>query len=198
MRTSTRLRRSDCNDLLYDTTLGRCRNTDSLMNPFDVVVAAVTLVAVVMGFKTGLLRSLATILGYVVAAPLAIGITPRLTGAFPALATPDRTWIVLIGLFLVIGILVSAMLRSAASGFIHNVGPFDRVAGALLGAVRIFLVAVVIVLVFDRMIPPGREPPFLVGSHLRPYLSAAGQMGLRSLSPEVEQSIDQLKRDYGL
>jgi membrane protein required for colicin V production len=168
------------------------------MNPFDVVVYAVTLVAVVMGFKTGLLRSLATILGYVLAAPLAVAITPRLAGAMPGLATPDRAWLVLIGLFLAIGIALSAVLRSAASGFIHNVGPFDRVAGALLGAVRIFLVAVVIVLVFDRLIPPDRQPPFLVGSQLRPYLSAAGQMGLRSLSPDIEASIERLKREYGL
>lgn len=168
------------------------------MNPFDVVVYAVALVAIVMGFKTGLLRSLATILGYVLAAPLAVAIAPRLAGALPSLATPDRTWLILVGLFLAIGIVVSALLRSAASGFIHNVGPFDRAAGALLGGVRIFLVAVVIVLVFDRLIPPGRQPSFLVGSHLRPYLSAAGQMGLRSLSPDIEDSIDRLKREHGL
>jgi membrane protein required for colicin V production len=168
------------------------------MNAFDVVVYAVTAVAVVMGFKTGLLRSLATILGYVLAAPLSVAITPRLAGVLPGLATDDRLWLILIGLFLLIGIVVSALLRSAASGFIHNVGPFDRVAGALLGAVRIVLVAIVVVLVFDRLIPADRQPPFLVGSHLRPYLSAAGQMGLRSLSPDLEESIDRLKREHGL
>jgi membrane protein required for colicin V production len=168
------------------------------MNPFDAVVYAVALIAIVMGFKTGLLRSLATILGYVIAAPLAVGITPRVMASLPSLATPERTWLVLIGLFLAIGIVVSALLRSAASGFIHNVGPFDRVAGALLGAVRIFLVAVLIVLVFDRIIPANRQPPFLVDSKLRPYLSAAGQKGLRTLPPEVEAHIDRLKRQHGI
>jgi membrane protein required for colicin V production len=174
------------------------RNTDSPMNPFDAVVYAVALIAIVMGFKTGLLRSLATILGYVIAAPLAVGVTPRVMAFLPSLATPERTWLVLIGLFLVIGIVVSALLRSAASGFIHNVGLFDRVAGALLGAVRIFLVAVLIVLVFDRIIPANRQPPFLVDSKLRPYLSAAGQKGLRTLPPEVEAHIDRLKRQHGI
>ena len=45
------------------------------MNAFDVVVAAAAVVAIVLGFSTGLLRSLATILGYLVAAPLAAVLT---------------------------------------------------------------------------------------------------------------------------
>jgi len=71
-------------------------------------------------------------------------------------------------------------------------------AGAVLGAVRIFLVAVLVVVAFDRIIPTDRQPPFLVGSRLRPYLSAAGQKGLQSLPPDVEDYIDRLKRERGL
>jgi membrane protein required for colicin V production len=33
---------------------------------------------------------------------------------------------------------------------------------------------VLMVAIFDRIIPPGREPAFLTGSKLRPILSAAG------------------------
>ena len=36
------------------------------MNPFDAFVTAVALLAIVMGFRSGLLRSLATILGYLI------------------------------------------------------------------------------------------------------------------------------------
>jgi membrane protein required for colicin V production len=74
----------------------------------------------------------------------------------------------------------------------------DRVAGALLGAVRVGLLAVVPVLVFDRIIPPGRDPAFLQGSNWRPVLSKAGQQGLQSLPPEVAATIDRIKCDRGL
>jgi membrane protein required for colicin V production len=54
------------------------------------------------------------------------------------------------------------------------------------------------VVIFDRIIPPGREPEFLKGSRLRPILSAAGQQGLKSLPPDVEDYIDHMKRERGL
>ena len=52
------------------------------MNLFDAVVIGATLVAVVMGYRSGLLRSLATIFGYVLAAPVAIVATPKLAPLF--------------------------------------------------------------------------------------------------------------------
>jgi membrane protein required for colicin V production len=79
-----------------------------------------------------------------------------------------------------------------------DAGLFDRLAGAALGAVRIFLIAVLIVVVFDRIIPADHQPPFLIGSRLRPYLSAAGQKGLQTLPPDVDDYIDRLKREHGL
>ena len=54
------------------------------------------------------------------------------------------------------------------------------------------------VMVFERIIPPGREPAFLTGSKLRPILSAAGQEGLRKLPPDVTEFIDRMKRERGL
>jgi membrane protein required for colicin V production len=64
----------------------------------------------------------------------------------------------------------------------------------MLGAFRVGLLAVMIVIVFDRFIPPGREPAFLNGSKWRPVLSEAGSHGLQALPPEVEDYIDQMKR----
>ena len=55
-----------------------------------------------------------------------------------------------------------------------------------------------IVLVFDRIIPAGRDPEFLKGSKTRPVLSLAAQRGLRSLPPEITDYIDRLKRERGL
>ncbi|HXW43128.1 MAG TPA: CvpA family protein [Xanthobacteraceae bacterium] len=170
------------------------------MNTFDAVVTAFATLAVVLGFMSGLLRSLATILAYLIAAPIAIAITPRImawSGRLPI--PPDQTWLVFVVAFIAIGIVLGVLFRNAIN---ELVGPepalFDSIAGATLGAVRIFLLAVLIVVAFDRIIPADREPPFLVGSKLRPYLSAAGRKGLQSLPPEVEAYIDRVKRERGL
>jgi membrane protein required for colicin V production len=172
-----------------------------MMNPFDAVVSAVAIVAIVLGFKAGLLRSLATILSYLIAAPIAVAITPRVM-AFAlsrSALPPDQQWLVLFAVFIVVGVGISALMWIAVSGVIGpDAGLFDRVAGAVLGAVRIFLVAVLVVVIFDRIIPADRQPGFLAGSRLRPYLSAAGKKGLQSLPPEVEDYIDRLKRERGL
>jgi membrane protein required for colicin V production len=171
------------------------------MNPFDAVILALAALAIVMGFSAGLLRSLATILGYLIAAPLAVALAPYVipfafgrTGAAPA-----NAWVVVVLVFVALGIAISALLRVIVGELAgEDVGLFDRVAGAALGAVRIFLIAVLVVVIFDRVIPAGREPSFLVGSKLRPYLSPAGRAGLQSLPPEVEDTIDRLKRERGL
>jgi membrane protein required for colicin V production len=148
------------------------------MNPFDAAVYLCLLAAVVLGFNAGLLRSLATIVGYLAAAPVAVGVTPYLTPILAAQLhlSPAAYWAALTGVFLAAGI----------------------VLGALLGAVRIGLVAVLIVLIFDRVIPTGREPAFLAGSRLRPLLSQAGEAGVNSLPPEAVQAIDRLKHARGI
>ena len=64
------------------------------MNPFDAAVTAVAILAIVMGFMSGLLRSLATILGYLIAAPIAVALTPRVTAVAlgQSAVAPDRAW----------------------------------------------------------------------------------------------------------
>jgi len=170
------------------------------MNAFDLAVIGFLLVAVVMGFQSGLLRSLATILGYVCAAPVAIAAAPVLSRVLEAkLRTAAPDWMVFAGVFVAAGIVLAALMRFAVGELTgKDIGAGDRLAGAMLGAVRIVLLAIVMVLIFDRMIPPGREPAFLAGSRLRPILSAAGQQGLQSLPPEVAAYIDRLKREHGL
>lgn len=176
-------------------------NADLPINLFDAAVYLCLVVAVVAGFRSGLLRSLATIFGYAVAAPVAVALMPYLA---PLIADnfrlpPERVSLAFFGIFLIIGIVLAAMSRAAVgevSG--ARIGAVDRAAGALLGAIRVVLLAVLLVLVFDRIIPAGREPAFLNGSHLRPVLSQAGQQGLRSLPPDVTEFIDRLKRERGL
>jgi membrane protein required for colicin V production len=75
-------------------------------------------------------------------------------------------------------------------------GLVDRLGGAALGAVRVGLVAITLVLIFDQLVPIDHQPAFLTGSQLRPLLSAVGQKGFHSLPPDVTATIDRLKREH--
>jgi membrane protein required for colicin V production len=166
-------------------------------NLFDLAIYVCLFIAVVLGFMTGFLRSLATIVGYICGMGVAVAAAPRLA---PMLTTylkmpAPQTWLVFIAVFVAAGAVISALLRLAVSEVVGtDISIPDRLAGAALGAFRIVLLAVLLVLVLDRVIPPGREPAFLKGSQWRSALSAAGQYGLRSLPSDVEDYIDRLKR----
>jgi membrane protein required for colicin V production len=171
------------------------------MNTFDAAVYLCLFVAVVMGFLSGLLRSVATIFGYIggmgVAVMAAPPLTPVLSSQFHL--SPAQGWLVFAGIFLAAGFALGALLRFCVSELTGaDVSLPDRLAGAALGAVRVGLLAVLLVVVFDRLIPPGREPAFLQESKWRPVLSKAGQAGLQTLPPEVEAYIGRLKRQRRL
>jgi membrane protein required for colicin V production len=175
------------------------------MNVFDAAIVSVVIVLALLGFRAGLLRSLADILGFVIAAPLAISLAPNLSAALsPAapgvVSSPGgQNSLVFFGILLIGGIVFAQLLRHAIVDFAgSDIHLLDRSAGFILGAVRALLIAVTIVLIFDRIIPSGGEPEFLKGSKLRPWLSLAAQRGLRSLPPEVSDYIDRLKRERGL
>ena len=167
------------------------------MNSFDAVVYLGLVVAVVIGFNTGLLRSAVTILAYLAAMPIAVWamslISSQIDGA------PGPTWVqnspLFFGIFLIAGMVLGKLMRMALDETIGSeAGIADRLAGALLGAVRVGLVATTLVLIFD-LVPSDRQPAFLTGSQLRPVLSAAGQKGFKSLPPDVTAYIDRLKRE---
>jgi len=170
------------------------------MTIFDSGVIGFALLALALGFNAGLLRSLATILGYLIAVPIAAAVTPPL--AYFATDRSDPSGgpavMVLFVVFLGSALVISALLNRAVGDMAGSTGPYDRVAGATLGVVRVVLLAVVIVTIFERIIPPDREPHWLAQSRLRPLLSAAGRQGLRALPPDVMGYIDRLKKQRGL
>jgi membrane protein required for colicin V production len=169
------------------------------MNSFDAIVCLGLFVAVVTGFKAGLLRSAATILAYLIAMPTALWavslISPRIDSALgPRLA---QNSLLFFGIFLIAGIVLGQLMRMALDGAIGpGAGIGDRLAGAALGVVRVGMVAVTLVLILDQLVPVDRQPAFLAGSQLRPLLSAAGQTGFSSLPPDLAAYIDRLKRDW--
>ena len=168
------------------------------MNSFDGVVTFALVVAVVLGFNSGLLRSAVTILAYLFAMPIAIWAMSFVASMIGGQGDSPWTqnWPLFFGIFLVAGMVLGKLMRMVLD---ETIGPGasigDRLAGAVLGAVRVGLVAVTLVMIFDQLVPPDREPKYLEGSRLRPLLSAAGQTGFRSLPLEAAAAIERLKKD---
>ena len=168
------------------------------MNSFDAVVYFALIVAIVFGFRAGLLRSLAVILGYLLAMPIAVWATslfsPQLDGKLgaPWLQNSLPFFAVFVGG----GIVLGKLLQLAVNEMVGSqIGLLDRVAGAALGAARVGLVAITLVLVFEQIVPPNLQPLFLSGSQLRPILSLMGQQGFKALPSDVTDAIDQWKRE---
>ncbi|HEV7636776.1 MAG TPA: CvpA family protein [Bradyrhizobium sp.] len=161
------------------------------MNSFDAAVFIGLVIAVVTGFNAGLLRSAVTILAYLIAMPTAVWAMSLVSRAPWAQNSP-----LFFGVFLGAGMGLGKLMRMALDDAIGpQSGMGDRLAGAALGAVRVGLVAITVVLIFDSLVPSDRQPAFLAGSQLRPLLSVAGQMGFKSLPPDVVAYIDRLKKD---
>jgi membrane protein required for colicin V production len=171
------------------------REGTSAMNKFDLAVYAGLVIAMLAGFRTGLLRSAITILAYLFAMPIAVWVMSYV----PALDEQYRSPLphnvgFLLGAFLIVGMALGKFARMMVEEAVgDDPGLVDRFAGAALGAARVGLVATSVVLVFDRLIPVGREPAFLEGSQLRPIFSAAGQRGFRVLPTEAVAAIDHLR-----
>ena len=165
------------------------------MNKFDIAVYAGFVVATLAGFRTGLLRSALTIVAYVLAMPIAVWLMSYVPPLDEGYRSPlPHNMGFLFGAFLVIGFVLGKFARMMVDEAVGDEpGLLDRFCGAALGAVRVALVATSMVLVFDRVIPVGREPAFLEGSQLRPIFSSLGQRGFRSLPTEAVAAIDRLR-----
>ena len=168
------------------------------MNSFDAAVYAGLMIAMVTGFNIGLLRSAITILAYLVAMPIAVGLVAQLSPqigdklALPFVQNP----LLFFGAFIIVGMVLGKIARTALDDAIGpEAGVMDRVGGAALGAVRVALIAITLVLMSDQLLPANQQPAFIAGSRLRPLLSAAGQLGVRSLPPDLMAAIDRLKKD---
>jgi len=171
------------------------------MNSFDAVVYVALAAALAFGFRSGLLRSTATIVGYLIAMPVALWITAQLgarpdgASGLPIGQNSKLFFVAFVGCGILFGMLLRDLVKEAVG---THIGLLDRLGGAMLGAVRVGLIAITMVLIFDELIPAHAQPSFLVGSQLRPMLSAAGQRGFKSLPPDVTAYIDQLKRSHGI
>src|ERR1700754_2030647 len=112
------------------------------MNSFDIAVCLGLIIAVVTGFKTGLLRSALTILAYLIAMPIALWLMSVVSPHFDAGSPLAQGWVIFFAIFLVTGIALGSLARMALDDAIGSeAGIADRLGGAALGAVRVGLVA---------------------------------------------------------
>ncbi len=168
------------------------------MNIFDIVAGLALIVVMVIGYRAGLVRSAVSILGYVAAAPIAIWATSLLAPqADTSLGQPlTQSSLIFFVTFLVAGIGLGSLMRLAVNDMIgDHINLADRLGGAALGAVRVLLIAVTLVMIFDRVIPADAQPSYLVGSQSRPLLSRLAATGIKSLPPDLIARIDKLKRE---
>ena len=166
------------------------------MNSFDAAVFIGLIIAVVTGFNAGLLRSGVTILAYLIAMPITLWAMSMLYRGSGIELSLTQNSPFFFGIFLVIGLVLGKFMRMAVDDAVGpSAGIGDRLGGATLGVVRVGLVAVTLVVVFDQLVPAGRQPAFLNGSQLRPLLSEVGQKGFKSLPPDVAAMIDRFKRE---
>src|SRR5262249_56783575 len=94
------------------------------------------------------------------------------TAVTPLGAIGARNSLLFFGVFLAIGAVLGMLMRTAVNEAVGSrISIPDRLARAGLGVIRIALVAVLLVLVFDRLIPPRREPHFFRRSRPPPPLS---------------------------
>jgi membrane protein required for colicin V production len=167
------------------------------MNPFDITVAVALVAFMGFGFRAGLLRSLASIFGYVAAAPVAVAATSWVSPALASDAAPPwtRNFMLFFVVLFVVGAAVGHLLRQGLATVAgDDVDIVDRIVGAIFGAVRVGLVVLPVVVAFDRFVPVGREPAFFAGSKLRPIFSAVGRRGWQSMPPDAAAYLDKLSR----
>ena len=140
------------------------------------MVCVATIAAMTMGFNAGLLRSAVTILAYLIAMPIAVWVTALMSHDAGGIALMQNP-LPFFGTFLAAGIVLGKLMRMAIDETIEafELGVADRLAGAGLGAVRVGLVAVSLVVIFDQLVPADRQPSYLVGSRLRPIFRPPGR-----------------------
>ena len=104
------------------------------MNSFDAVIYLALVIAVVLGFNSGLLRSAVTILAYLFAMPIAIW---AMSFVGPMIGNGgdvpwSQTWPLFFGIFLLAGMVLGKLARMVID---ETIGPGAGIGDRLAGAV---------------------------------------------------------------
>jgi membrane protein required for colicin V production len=169
------------------------------VNWFDLLILFLVVASVLNGFAKGFIRLGigfgSTILGFLLAAwfyPAA--------GAFFMGFIHSKTIANLVGFFAIfglVGIAGAALAALVARAFkLIGLGFFDRVGGAIFGAVEGALIAAVLVMILLAF--PRKPPTVIVQSYFAPYLVGSAHALSRMAPPELRdgfrQTYDELQK----
>ncbi|MFI3316420.1 MAG: CvpA family protein [Rikenellaceae bacterium] len=119
------------------------------MNIIDIIIVACFAIAIIWGFKDGLIRQLGTLVGIILGIVLANSLGSTVGQLLGIEGSSAAAWgfaIVFI-VCLIATALISKIVRKVVSAV--GLGILDRVGGAALGAIRCALVLVIILSLID-------------------------------------------------
>lgn len=155
------------------------------MTAFDLAALLILVVSTLIGFSRGAVRELIAVIGFTVAAILAIFLLPVTAPVMRhvfhpawagAAAAVVSVFVIGYVALRVLGAAITSRLRASALGGI------DRLVGAAFGAVRAVLLLGVFALVFNAVTPKSLQPNWIVGGPAWPAAHAAGSV-LAGLAP---------------
>jgi membrane protein required for colicin V production len=152
---------------------------------FDIVVIGVIILSAVMSVGRGLIREIFSILAFVIGGLSAWFFITLGQEPLKQLISPNEPSVAPALILFLVGFLaayvIAAFLGARLSRLFNEspeIGAFDRIAGALLGALKGFLACIVFVVVMHQTVRPGEEPPEIAKSMSYPVLDgAAGAIG---------------------
>lgn len=156
------------------------------MTAFDLAALLILVVSTLIGFSRGAVRELIAVVGFTVAAAIAVFLLPVTAPAMRHLFHP--AWAAaaaaVVGVFVVAYVAVR-MLGAAITTHLHAsaLGGIDRLVGAAFGAVRAIVLLGVFALVFNAVTPKGLQPAWIVGGPAWPAARAAGS-ALAAVAPK--------------
>ncbi len=173
----------------------------SLMNIFDIIVVVILAYCVIRGIFRGLLKELSSIIGVfagfyaaytyytVVARPLSRWISH--TG-YLNLASFLIIFCIVFLVISMVGVIINYLLKLAFLGW------FDRLAGALFGAVKAVLIVSVLLIALTTFLP--KDSPILKNSLLSPHIALVSEKMVRVDSIDLKHAfmakIEALKKTW--
>ncbi|HEY9125948.1 MAG TPA: CvpA family protein [Acidobacteriaceae bacterium] len=159
------------------------------MNIVDIAIVLMLVLSAVLGFRTGLIRSVASLLGLIVGIAIASWNYARLAEQFTpgwhSRATADALWFCVIAIVvMIVAGLVGLLLQKVVHGV--GLGWLDRILGLFFGFLRGAALATLCVTVLVAFFP---ETLWLGSAQLPHYLLNSLNLTVQAAPGEFQQKI---------
>lgn len=169
---------------------------------YDMFVIGLLLISGVISFARGFLREVLSVAAFITAALASLWGSPPLWAAAGDIIQP--AWlakaVIVVGVFLAVYVGVT-MVTSSVTNLVHrseNVGFIDRVIGLIFGVARGLLIAALLLIFANAVLPRDEHPEWLVTAKTYPLVyntavalqavaPATARIAARSLPPQDAQ-----------